>query len=95
MALIDQHDVAENVTFQKRVKVAIVNTALTVAAEPTNTPAHTARLTLALNVLNDPARFAVLMAFGVAAAPNVDVNSADSVILNRVAGMWTAYAIRR
>jgi hypothetical protein len=62
----DQMNLAKDSIFIQRVKMAAINTAVTVQAEVGTTPNHAARSALARTVLNGPDGWAIIFAVGVA-----------------------------
>lgn len=62
----DQMNLAKDPIFIQRVKMAAVNTAITVQAESTGTANHAARSALARTVLMGPDGWATIFAVGVA-----------------------------
>jgi len=63
----DQMDLAKDAIFVQRVKLAMINTAITVSNESTGTANHAARTMLAKACLNSPDSWAQIFAVGVAA----------------------------
>lgn len=84
--------VAHNNDNVARVEVAIVKAAIDIASENVNTANHTNRALFAQRVLHDPARWAAIMATGVAVDATVQTTPSDANLYNAVAAMWNAYA---
>lgn len=63
----DQMDLAQDRVFVQRVKLAMINTAITVSNESTGTTNHINRTAFAKACLNYPDQYAQLLAAGVAA----------------------------
>lgn len=94
MALVDQYNVSQDVTFQKKIKISIIKAAIDVANEASSVVNHTSRLVLAHQVLGSPESFVEPFSLGVAADATIDLNSSDTSISTRVAAIWDAYASR-
>jgi hypothetical protein len=99
--LASQYTLSQDVTFQGRVRQAIITVAIAVANEAGNTAFHSYRSQLATKVLADPAGWSIKFAEGVssdsavstaAGSPSpVQANVADAQISNAVTGQWNAY----
>ena len=63
----DQMDLAKDAIFVQRVKMAMIQTAVTVSNESTGVSNHANRIALARTVLNGPDGWAQIFAVGVAA----------------------------
>lgn len=94
--LNDQYLLAHDTTFIQRVAEAIVTAAIAIASE-----AESPRIHLVRKVLLEPARYAGIMAVGVATdttvasqagTPFVQASVTDAAITNAVTSQWTAYA---
>lgn len=63
MALIDQNTLALDATFQARVRVAALKTAVAVMGELESTPNHAGRFNYASRVIQEPATFTGRIAY--------------------------------
>ena len=77
MTLTARAETAEDPTFLRRVRQAIVNAAIDVAAEAPNTTNHDARRVLASQILANPVGWAAAYAVGVAQNPNIGTGNSD------------------
>lgn len=98
--LTERAAVAEDPTFQRRVRQAIVNAAIDIKAEDAGTTNHAARSVLAARVLAKPNSWASVFAVGVAQNPNVgtgvsdpstDDASGDGALQFVANGLWNAF----
>lgn len=94
---LDQFNLSQDATFQKRVEAEIVTAALAIWSE-----ASSNRTRLARKVLANPSGYAVLFAVGVATdanvaadagSPETQANVTDAHIVAAVTGQWNAYAL--
>lgn len=95
--LTEQAAIAEDPTFVRRVRQAMVKAAVAVAAEDDQTANHTDRVALASAVLALPNEWARNFAIGVATNPNVGTGSSDpaeddGALEYVVNSMWDAFA---
>lgn len=91
MSLTTQAAAAVDSTFLTLIEAAIVQQAVAITAEPTNTVNHTNRVRLATLVLLSPATYVSDFAWAVASQA-VDKTASDAVILNTVSAVWNALA---
>ena len=99
-SLSDRADLITYEPLLKRVRLAIVSAAIDVAAEPTETPNHTFRATLAQQILRNPGPWADVFVHGVLVNPNVGIGgeqdptdeAGDSSLQYVVNSLWDAYA---
>jgi hypothetical protein len=92
---LGQIELAEDGTFQARVRQAAITAAVAIMADrPANTPQaiakHALRAKLALDVLRNPSNWARPMAAMVASNVSIDGESPDSDIQWTVNAMWDA-----
>lgn len=94
-----RNDLAEDKTVLERVRMAIVEAALNVAAETPNADPDlaAARKTLAAKVLRAPSAWAAVFVYGVVSNPNAgtgtsDPTTDDGALGYVVASTWDAYA---
>lgn len=92
------HELATTAAFVVRVRSAITKTAIDVAAEDAQTPNHARRMELAGQVLRSPARWAEMIADGVAANSTIVAafmagqEVSDNDISFAASSLWDAYA---
>lgn len=92
MTYLEIRNVAVNQDFIDRVMIAIVQAAIAISAEASNTTNHTNRVNYANAVLRNPANYAQNMAVGIATDVTVQSTPTDAAIYNAVAGQWNGYA---
>lgn len=92
MSFLDQHELAIDPVFIKRVEMALVKSSIFVVAESPSTDNHVNRTAYATEVLNDPERHAENMAKGVATNASITLESTDADIEFTVNSMFDAYA---
>jgi hypothetical protein len=86
------NNVAINPSFIQQVTVAMLNAAVAIAAEASNTAGHAQRFNLAVAVLNAPQNYAQTFAL---AAVSDDVTTAgvtDAALQTRINSLWSALA---
>ena len=88
--------VAEDVTFVRCVRQAVVEAAINISSEDPGTTNHAARRELAAKVLAAPNGWAEVFAVGVATNPNIGTGTSDPVDDDGalgfvVASIWDAY----
>jgi hypothetical protein len=95
--LIDQHNAAQDATFQKRVYMAMLKAAQDIRSEATTVPNHTKRIVFGQNVVSAaPGQYqnnALLVAWASAvAAQGIDNTATDVQIASTIAAIWDAWA---
>lgn len=92
MDFSEQAELASQYVFTRRVRQAMIKSAVAVMAEDAETANHTARATFAQTALHEPERTAAIMALGVVTNAVITSESTDSDIEFTVNSMWNAYA---
>lgn len=88
-----QATLAVDAAWIQRVQIAIVKVAIDdIGAESDQITNHATRLALAKKVVENPERWARLLAWGVAADMTVTANTSDAAIFSRVLFIWNSYA---
>lgn len=92
MGLVAQYELAQQRDFIERVTIAMMQAAIAIANEGTETANHALRARHAARVLNEPEHFAPGFALGVASNPAITAESTDSDIQFTVNSNWDAFA---
>lgn len=92
MGFSEQHALATDEEFIKRVKMAMVKSAIYIANEDTATAGHAQRAQYAQAALANPESAARNMAYGVASNAVISAESSDSDIEFTINSVWNAYA---
>jgi hypothetical protein len=82
---------ATTTTFINRVMLSMISTAIAVSNEASTTPNHAARAAYASKVLANPAGYAAVMAYGVAADGVTDGSVTDAQLDSRLSAIWNSY----
>lgn len=90
MAFIDQWTLANDATFQHRVQVATVKSAIAVLNEAVNTAGHVDRFRFARDVVGNPDAITARMALAVVTNPAINGSSTDGDIEFTVNSVWDA-----
>ena len=93
-SLLDQADFATKEGVLRKVRQAIIKTAIAVASEASsgNASVDASRLNFAATVLRDPDKWARLMVYGIVTDDRVNEGVTDLVLTNVVSSLWNAYA---
>ena len=92
LTLADRATLGNDGTFKNRVKIAAIQTALTVASEDAGTPDHAARVRLAAWTLTEPEVVAQRLAFMAASVNSVDNSTTDTALKTLLTNNWTLIA---
>ena len=82
---------ATTTSFQNRVMLSMISTAIAISNEGNGVANHAARAAYASKVLANPSGYAPVVAFGVAADGVTDGSATDAQIDTRVSAIWNSY----
>jgi hypothetical protein len=93
-SLLDQANFATKENVVRKIRQAIITTAIAVAGEDAsgNEIVDSGRLGFATSVLRDPDRWARIMVYGIVTDSRIKASASDQVITNVVSSLWNAYA---
>jgi len=93
-SLLEQANFANKEGVVRKIRQAIIATAIAVAGEESsgNEAVDRGRLGFAACVLRDPDRWARIMVYGIVTDSRIKASASDQVIANVVSSLWNAYA---
>jgi hypothetical protein len=89
MGYTDTYSLAETTIFRQQCMVSLVQSAISISAEPDTTDNHANRIALAHAVLREPERHTNLMSYAIA---YYATDETDTALDTAVGSVWDAYA---